>query len=331
MRNTTGYRRIAGLFYNTPLAILPSKLGEIKAFLEARFQGREMPPERIREITASRRPGGGADVQMAGKVGVVPCIGVLSQRGGPVENSSEPTVSCEAIGYALESLVADKSCRSIVLLVDSPGGSVSGVVELANKIHALKSEKKIIGMADSVAASAAYWIAGRATELCVSPGGMVGSIGVLAIHQDESGAAEQAGVKHTVVTSSKYKAEGSPFSPLSAEAKAELQSKVDAYHAMFVSAVARGRGVSEGVVSKTFGQGRMTMAVPARAAGMVDRVTTFQQLLKDLGSDPGAAGEVRSGYGTSAVHRPRPPSSAMPAGRLTWMQARLARSRSRCS
>ena len=151
----------------------------------------------------------------------------------------------------------------IVLLVDSPGGSVYGIAELANKINALKGEKKIIGMADSVAASAAYWLASQCSELVCCPGGQVGSIGVLAAHEDQSGAAEQAGVKTTLVTSSKYKGEGNPFGPMDDDARAEIQSKVDAYHAMFVAAVARGRGVSEGVVNKTFGQGRMSMAVPA--------------------------------------------------------------------
>ena len=105
MRNTTGYRQIAAHFYGHPLALLPSKLADVKSFLEARFQGRTVPPERVAEIAASRRPGG-AGVQKVGRVGVVPCLGMLSQRGGGVDNSSEPTVSCEAIGYALDALLS---------------------------------------------------------------------------------------------------------------------------------------------------------------------------------------------------------------------------------
>ncbi len=122
MRNTTGYRQIAAAFYNTPLAILPSKLAAIHAFLQLKFAGEEVEAEQVDLITAGRRgDGNGGNVQRYGRVGIVPVMGAISQRGGMMENSSEYMVSCEQVGAALDNLVADKSCKSIRLLIDSPG------------------------------------------------------------------------------------------------------------------------------------------------------------------------------------------------------------------
>ena len=318
MRNTTGYKRIAAAFYGQPLALLPSKLADIRAFLEGKFQGRSPAPDRVREIRAQRRPGG-TGVQYAGRVGVIPILGLLSQRGSCIDDMSEPTVSCEQVGAALDQLVADKSCKSIVMLFDTPGGSVNGIAELANKIYSLRSEKKIVGMVDSCCASAGYWLASQCSSLSITTGGQCGSIGVLVVHEDHSGEAEQAGVQTTLVTSSKYKSEGHPFGPLDAEAKAELQSKCDSYHALFVAAIARGRGTTEGVVNKTYGQGRMLTATQARTAGMVDKVQTFSQLLKDMGSGGEGMSGGGDGYGATTATRPAVSSS----GRLGWREAKV--------
>ena len=89
----------------------------------------------------------------------------------------------------------EPSISAIVLDVDSPGGSVFGVEELATEIRAARGTKPVVAVANSMAASAAYWIASQADELVITPGGMVGSIGVLTAHEDISKAQEMAGIK----------------------------------------------------------------------------------------------------------------------------------------
>lgn len=302
-RTTVNYKRILNQFWNTPAAILPEKLEEIRAFLLAKADGRGFSEDEIFYVTRAHNercrrlhhdlgvsaPDIDAQTRhrgaiIRGKVAVVPIFGVLAQRVGLLEEFSGG-ISTEQIGATLDSLLADRQIKSIVLAFDSPGGSVFGIQELGDKIARATKEKRIVGLADSVAASAAYWLLTQTSEVSVTPGGQVGSIGVLAAHQDISVMEEQLGVKTTIVTSSPFKAEFAPETPLSEEARTELQSKVDHYHALFVKAVARGRGVSESTVNKSFGRGRMVTATDSVELGMSDRVATIQQVLRRLGGE----------------------------------------------
>ena len=302
------YAAILNAFYNEPLAILPEKLEAIRAFLLTKSAGDDISPEEIASIKASRRQGhmhflafddGEAGniaaitaarrpdgILMAGNVAVLQVFGVLSQRVGMVGEASGG-VSAEKVGSQLEQLAGEKSVRSIVMAFDSPGGSVYGIQELGEKIRSLREQKKIVGLADSVAASAAYWLLSQTSEINVTPGGQVGSIGVVSAHEDHSAKLERDGVKPTLITAGKYKAEGNPFGPLNDEARAEIQAKVDHYYTQFLGAVAKGRGVTEARVEKDFGQGRMVTSKEAVERGMADRVATIAQVLRRLGADDG--------------------------------------------
>lgn len=286
------YRSILAAFYSDPLAILPEKLEEVRAFLHLKAEGKDIKPEQLAAVVGSRRPDG---VQMAGRVAVVPVFGVIAQRTGMLAEASGG-VSAERLGATLDALAEDKQVRSIVLAFDSPGGSVYGIEELGAKIRGLRDRKKIVGLADSVAASAAYWLIAQTSEVNVTPGGQVGSIGVLSAHQDISELEAKLGVKTTVVTSAPYKAEMAPIAPLSEEARGEMQAKVQHYHGLFTKAVAKGRGVSEARVEADFGKGRMVTAQAAVDRGMADRVATLEQVLRRLD-----AGDLESAQTAKAV------------------------------
>ncbi len=277
------YEHILAAFLNSPWAILPEKLAEMRAFLHLKARGADIPQEEIDALVAARgnRPAG---VTVAGRVAVLPVMGTICQRIGTLAQASGG-VSTEDIGAALDSLVADRQVKCIVLAFDSPGGSVYGVEELARKIYSARDQKKIVGLADSVAASAAYWLLSQCAEINVTPGGQVGSIGVLAAHEDLSKQLEEQGVKTTLIHAGKYKVEGNPYESLSEEARAEIQSKVDSYYSMFVAAVARGRGTTEARVRADMGQGRMVTAKDAVKAGMADHVATLEQVMRRLGAD----------------------------------------------
>ena len=143
--------------------------------------------------------------------------------------------------------------------VDSPGGSVFGLKELSQKIFDARGTKPIYAVANSMAGSAAYYIASAADQMIVTPSGEVGSIGTIAIHEDMSVALENEGVKITVIKAGRFKGEGNNFEPLSEEAISNAKREVDAYYGQFVDAVARNRGVSPKAVRNGFGEGRMVM------------------------------------------------------------------------
>jgi HK97 family phage major capsid protein len=219
-----------------------------------------------------------------GKVAILPLTGIIAPKSSMVNGMSTPAgTGCDAFGASFDRAMDDETITSIVIDVDSPGGSVDGVPELAAKIFGARGKKPIYAIANSMACSAAYFIGSAADEIYVTPSGEVGSIGVFMIHEDDSEAYADMGVKHTIIKAGEYKAEGNPFEPLSADAKEYLQGQVDEFYGMFVNAVAKQRGVSVADVKASYGQGRSVLAKAALKAGMVDRICTLEQLLAKLG------------------------------------------------
>ncbi len=265
-------------FFGHPWAIEESKYEAIRRVLVGRSWGIPSTPEEIKAAKDSRRA---ETYQQVNRVAIIPVMGVLSQRVGAMEESSGG-ISTEAVGRMLDMAIADKSIGKILLQIDSPGGSVAGMPELAAKIRAARDQKRVVAVADSTAASGGYWLMSQATESYVTPSGRVGSIGVIAEYVDESLANEQAGFKSTFITAGKFKGENRG-GPLTDEGAAKLQADVNHYYDMFVADVAKGRGVSETAVRSGYGEGRALVATEAKAAGLVDGIATMETVLKRMG------------------------------------------------
>jgi signal peptide peptidase SppA len=278
------YQHVLAAFYAEPWAILPWKLLEIQSLLHFKADGGLLSDEEIQRIVAARRPNIG---KMAGRVAVMPVMGTILQRCSAMEQSSG-AVSAEMLGAELDKLAMDASVKCCLMVYDSPGGSVLGLETLAEKMRAFQSKKPLYAHASSMAASAAYWLATQASKLSIEPGGSVGSIGVLAIHQDYQGYLEQSGVRTTMVYQGKMKTAGNPYEMLSEDAKKDMEEKVADYYGRFVGAVAKGRGVSQAKVRDEFGQGTMVNDKEAVRRGMADEVATLDNLLARLrgGNDP---------------------------------------------
>lgn len=220
-----------------------------------------------------------ADPRTQGIVAIIPIHGAIERRSsllGELFGSS----SIEGLRASIRGALADPEVRGIVLSIDSPGGSVAGVTELAAEIREARRTKPILAHVDTAAASAAYWLGSQADELVVTPSGQVGSVGVYAVHMDVSEALEAEGVRVTIISAGEHKVEGNEFEPLTDEAKAAMQERVDAFYAQFVGDVAKGRGVSVEKVRAEYGQGRMLLAQDALKAGMVDAVDTLDGALR---------------------------------------------------
>ncbi|NEU95059.1 S49 family peptidase [Bradyrhizobium uaiense] len=208
-------------------------------------------------------------------------IALVSIAGGLTPRGSWFGSSLSGIAAQVTRAADDQDVAGLVLDVDSPGGTVSGTVEAAAAVAAAAAKKPVIAIANTLAASAAYWIASQASELVMTPSADVGSIGAMIMHQDISGWLDQVGVKMTIVRSeqSPLKNEAHPFAPLSDEAKAYLQGRANEAGADFVKAVAGGRRVTQTKVREEFGQGRMLGAREAVARGMADRIATLDQVI----------------------------------------------------
>jgi signal peptide peptidase SppA len=296
------YSHILKAIYEMPWAIMPEKLEAIVQLVQMRAQGVEI------DFEAMDRPptmvAMSAPARSGGSVSILPLFGTISQRMNVMSDYSGGT-STEKFTQAFRSAMADSSVKAVVLNVDSPGGTIYGVDELAKEIHGARGDKRIVAVANSLSASAAYWIASAADEFAVTPGGEVGSVGVFAAHFDESKAVEMQGVKTTLISAGKFKTEGNPYEPLSDEARAAMQTRVDDYYGMFVEAVGRNRGVTAGRVKAGFGQGRVVGAEEALKAGMVDRVATLDQTLSRLGVTAPARTAARGMSAQTRIRRLR--------------------------
>ena len=273
------YPQIVRAVSESPWAIEEATLEAILEMLSLRASGQRFSHEEVQARIGSGPPR--RDVQVVGGVAVIPVFGVITPRADLFTEMSGGT-SVQSLQSALRDAIDDEQVSSIVFDVDSPGGHAAMIPELAAEIRAARGKKPMVAVANTRAASAAYWLASQADELVVTPSGDVGSIGVLAAHTDISGMEEKLGQKTTLVTAGKHKAEFSQFAPLSDDARKALQERVDETYTAFVADVAKGRRVSVDTVRKDFGEGRMLTAKKALSAGMVDRIDTLEATVQRL-------------------------------------------------
>lgn len=203
-----------------------------------------------------------------------------------------------AFRNAFMEAVNSPDVSAIVIDVDSPGGLVDLVPETAELVRSARGSKPIVAIADTLMASAAYWIAAQADEIAITPSGYAGSVGVYRVHEDWSRFNEEFGVAVTYVHAGEYKVEGNMDEPLQAEAREQWQSDVDDAYALFVGDVAAGRGVSTQTVINEYGKGRCLNAPRALQAGLVDRIATYDDVIAGLlagggSTDTSAAAAVK--------------------------------------
>lgn len=274
---------------SAPWAIEPSRLLEIQAIYLAHARGERADlaaiEARIGKPLANERQPYTVDQGVA----VLPLQGVIAKRMNMFTSISGGT-SSELVGADLASALKDPQVHSILLDVDSPGGTVDGVQALAGAVMAARSVKPIVTLASGLIASAAYWIGSAAQAVYIADATtVVGSIGVVATHQDVSGAEAQRGVKTTEIAAGKYKRIASNYGPLSDDGRQTIQEHVDYLYSMFVGDVARHRGVSESAVLNRMADGRTFIGQQAIDAGLVDGIATLAQLVKRLNSAAEAA------------------------------------------
>lgn len=274
------YTNVMRFMAEQPWAILPSKLDAIIELVSLRADGHRFSDEeiaaRIDDNSASRQASTAPPT-----IAVLPLYGSLVPRADMFTKISGAT-SMEEFGHVFQAAVDNPQIGAILIDVDSPGGTVAGTPELAAIIREARGTKPIVAIANTYATSGAYWIASQADEVVATPSAMLGSIGVLSVHESLAGALDQAGVAVTIVKAGKFKAEANPWQPLSDEARAHMQELVGEKYDKFVSDVALARGISVEKVKSDYGEGRTVTADMALKAGAVDRIATFEETIVRL-------------------------------------------------
>lgn len=273
------YQQIVRAVSETPWAILPAKLNVILDIVAMRAEGERLTHEEIQARIGGKPPA--KDDRVVGAVAIIPVYGVMIPRADMFSEISGATSVTRLIA-SVRSAAENPQIGSILLDVDSPGGSVFQIPELAAEIRKARESKRVVAVAGGYATSAAYWIASQADEFVASPSAIVGSIGIYTTHVDWSRFNENLGVAVTYIHAGDYKVERNSDEPLTDEARAAAQTIVDDIYGEFVGEVAGGRGVSREAVLDEFGQGRVFTAHAALKRGMVDRVDTLEATIERL-------------------------------------------------
>ncbi len=268
---------------NSPWAISHQRLIEIQSIYRAHFRGEKIDWKAI-EAKAGLLNAASKDTkpyEIIDGVAVIEISGVLT-KGFSFLTWLFGGTSMQHISQAFQEAVSDPQVKSIILFMDSPGGTVDGTQELANLIYNGKNGKQVIAYSNGMIASAAYWIASAADAIYISGDTVqIGSIGVVATHVDISKKDEMMGEKYTEITAGTYKSIASSHAPLTQEGRQSLQDQADHIYTIFVGDVARNRNISEEDALK-MADGKIFMGQKAVEVGLVDGVSTFDQLINTM-------------------------------------------------
>lgn len=225
-------------------------------------------------------------------VAVIPVTGPIFHYADFFTEVSGAT-SIETLARDFTTALHDPAVHSMLLEIDSPGGEAGGVSEFANMVYAARGQKPIMAYVSDVGASAAYWIASATDAIVIDDTAVIGSIGAVAVVPDPS---KSAGRTIQIVSSQSPRKRADPTTE---GGRSQIQGMIDALADVFVAAVARNRGVTEETVLADYGQGGVFVGQAAVAAGLADRLGSFEGVIADLATRqrqqrPGAQG-VRAG------------------------------------
>ena len=143
----------------------------------------------------------------------------------------------------LRQAAADDTIHTVILDIDSPGGTVNGTPELAHAVATLSDSKHVYAFSSGQCCSAAYWIASQTDGIYASPSAIVGSIGVILPILDATARYEKEGFKVEVFSAGKYKSTGVEGTSLTDDQRARLNQQVHATWETFKQAVTRRRNI----------------------------------------------------------------------------------------
>lgn len=306
-----------------PWAIEPGRLLEIQSIYLAHVRGEKADIAAIEARIGKPLANEPKPYTVEQGVAILPVEGVIAKRANMFMEISGG-VSTELLGRDLQAALQDPQVHSVVLSIDSPGGTVDGTQALGSLVRSGREQKPIVALANGLMASAAYWIGSAASAVYIADTTTVsGSIGVVRSHTDYSKARADRGITVTEITAGKYKRIASDNAPLSKEGKAHLQAEVDYYYSLFVDAVASHRGVSVETVLEQMADGRTFIGQQGVDAGLVDGIQTLPQVIAALNADYAASlADPRHVRGSqlpkvASAQKPVPlqPQGAMPMNR----------------
>ena len=285
------HAQIAQRAFNTPLMVDPAKALAFLSGLGPRISGKEitfhavdMPAGAIdhaalparaslfgNDLAQRHQRNGIQPFAVVDGIAVIEIAGTLVHRGAWIGQSSGLT-SYEGIAAQLQAALADPGARGIALDIDSFGGEVAGAFDLADRIRAARAQKPVHAFVAEHALSAGYVLASQADRIVMPRTGAVGSIGVVALHTDMSGALDQKGIAVTLIHAGAHKVDANPYQPLPEAIHEQMQRELEVVRFLFAEIVAAGRGDRLTQAAALATEAAVFRGADAIAAGLADEL-----------------------------------------------------------
>ena len=267
------FSHLSSLVFNKPLMVTQDYAETIAVVLSDRLnldvEGLQIKSDAKDQRVATTNKG----------VAVIPIVGSMSHRATGIEAMSGMT-SYTTLQKQFEAAFNDPKVGSILMDIDSPGGSVAGAFDFRDYLMSKKGTKPVYALARDAMCSAAYLIGSTADKVYATQTARVGSIGVVAMHTDASGKMEKEGLKPTFISAGKFKTAGNPYEKLEGEKLKYLQDSVDESYDMFINAVADARGIDKKAIRDT--EARVYGGKKAVEIGLADGIRTYESVIAEM-------------------------------------------------
>ncbi len=267
------FSHLSSLVFNKPLMVTQDYAETIAVVLSDRLnldvEGLQIKSDAKDQRVATTNEG----------VAVIPIVGSMSHRSTGIEAMSGMT-SYSTLQKQFEAAFNDPKVGSILMDIDSPGGSVAGAFDFRDYLMSKKGTKPVYALARDAMCSAAYLIGSTADKVYATQTARVGSIGVVAMHTDASGKMEKEGLKPTFISAGKFKTAGNPYEKLEGEKLKYLQDSVDESYDMFINAVADARGIDKKAIRDT--EARVYGGKKAVEIGLADGIRTYESVIAEM-------------------------------------------------
>ena len=267
------FSHLSSLVFNKPLMVTQDYAETIAVVLSDRLnldvEGLQIKSDAKDQRVATTNKG----------VAVIPIVGSMSHRSTGIEAMSGMT-SYSTLQKQFEAAFNDPNVGSILMDIDSPGGSVAGAFDFRDYLMSKKGTKPVYALARDAMCSAAYLIGSTADKVYATQTARVGSIGVVAMHTDASGKMEKEGLKPTFISAGKFKTAGNPYEKLEGDKLKYLQDSVDESYDMFINAVADARGIDKKVIRDT--EARVYGGKKAVEIGLADGIRTYESVIAEM-------------------------------------------------
>ncbi|MCT8514922.1 S49 family peptidase [Chromohalobacter sp. TMW 2.2271] len=291
------YPHLASMVFDTPLYATPTLVQSVRSVLEPRLLGKATDlPDGINLGSGTPEEREMQHLQVVGRLAIIPVHGVLVARRGTINAACEELVSYERLRTQITAALNHEFVEEIVLDFHTGGGHAMGCKELADFIRASTATKPITALVNFAAYSAGYFLAAACSKIITSPTAGVGSVGVIIETYEVSRMEEAMGITFNTYFRGDHKNDGSPHEPITDQAEAEINARLDEAYATFTESVAEYRGLTVADVVAT--QAKLYTSGAALSSRLIDEIAPAQDALDAIAqrysSQSSNTGSVRS-------------------------------------